>query len=144
MDKVKVLTLIRDLLKSIKADPTQLAQLSKDMNESGHESSPANHHALAVYHSQMAGKFPETQYPQPYNHDNHMRHQMHSDIALAHYKMAGLDNKSAHEAHKKNMTTHMSLKPGQPAPFHEDKLRLNWQKKTGQQAPSGLGYDYTS
>jgi hypothetical protein len=77
-------------------------------------------------------------------HDAGMSHLIHSDIALRHYKMAGMTPKQAMDEHKKQMALHAELPDNTPTPFQEYALSLAWNRaNAGKKPPEGLGYSPT-
>ena|SRR5271157_6626792 len=137
MDKQKTLLLIRYLLKSFKDHPELFTEMRK-FDSDPNESTPENHMRLAIHHSHMAGHHADQS-----NFDTHMRHTMHSDVALSHYQAAGHTRQAAIAEHGKHMKeNHLSPKDAKE-PHNENALKLNWQKKNGKRFPSGIGYDYS-
>jgi hypothetical protein len=141
MDKTKATLLIRHLLKTFRDHPERFGAIEKMSDPN--ESTPENHMRMAIHHSHMAGHHPDSK-PGAYNHDEHMRHTMHTDIALSHYAAAGHSRQAAAAEHQRHMQQHhMTPKDGKP-PHDESSLRLNWQKKHNDRFPSGVGYDYSN
>lgn len=113
-----------------------------------YESTPQNHYDLATHHSKMAGKAREMEKAHKANpatphadlHDSRMRQLMHSDIALKHYEMSGLNGKDAKNEHEKHMNLHHEMQDGQKPPFAEYALQMAWQRQNPtKRPPAGLG-----
>jgi len=118
-----------------------------------YESTPQNHFDLASHHSKMAGKARESVKDirsQPIDHPIHqaegtrerlhnamMNELMHSDIALKHYQMSGMNEKGAKDEHQKHMALHHEA--GE-APFQDYALELAYGRANpGKRRPKGLG-----
>jgi hypothetical protein len=111
-----------------------------------YESNPQNHYDLAAFHSKLAGKHHANQV-QPGDSNAKMDRDMnlmhHTDIALKHFQMAGLNPKQALVEHQKQMNYHQELPEGAAAPLQHYPLELAWNRANpGKKAPKGLNYDF--
>lgn len=125
-----------DMKEAMKLTPSMALEKNTDsMGNPLYESTPQNHYDLASHHSKMAGRAREeeralkTDPNADFNalHDSRMRQLMHSDIALRHYEMSGMNSGSAKKENQKHMDLHHELKDETP-PFNEYALRLAWQR----------------
>jgi hypothetical protein len=114
-------------------------------------STPENHYKLAQWHSHHAGI--EAQKPTPDDfaerHNQNMKILYHADEALKHYKMSGMDHKSALEHHSKNMAQHKDLDVSYK-PIDSYNLELAWRRNYAKNNPnervpniSGIGEAWT-
>lgn len=111
-----------------------------------YESNPQNHYDLAAFHSKIAGKH-HAQEVAPGDTNNKMDRDMrlmhHTDIALKHYQMAGLNPKQSLDEHKKQMNYSKELPEGASAPMQDYPLELAWNRANpGKKTPKGLNYDF--
>lgn len=73
-------------------------------------------------------------------HDAAMMQLYHSDAALKHYQMSGLNPKQAMDEHKKQMNLHKELPHDAQPPFQEDALARAWNlANPAKRPPKGLG-----
>jgi len=100
-------------------------------------SSPKNHYDLAAFHSKMAGKIQSQLDPHSSDLSDKMRVLGHSDTALKHYQMAGMDAKSARIEHDKNSKYHKELESTQ-APHDHKALEHEWKIKNPSTNIKGL------
>lgn len=112
-------------------------------------STPETHYKFAQHHSHLAGraaaepKVGDT----AKDHDRNMRILMHTNEALKHYQMAGLNSHQTDQEHKKNMAAHASMDPNYKHPADSHALELAWtrkQRKMGKEPArvGGLGYNW--
>lgn len=101
---------------------------------------PAHHMELASWHSKLAGtylKHPET----APSKENKLDALYHSDQAMKHYQMAGLDRKAASEQHQANMNKpHDPSQPIPQVPHHGQALQMAWIRKHNRHVPEGMGF----
>jgi hypothetical protein len=120
------------------------------------ESTPDNHYAVAQHHSKIAGKWNAKEkemrergvgYLGSEGNDLHTAHmaQLHyGDVALKHYKMAGMDHTQAENEHKKNMMLHHEAKENDLPPVSPYDLELAWNRKNmGKGTPKGIGWNWS-
>ena len=73
-------------------------------------------------------------------HDAAMMQLYHSDAALKHYEMSGLNPKQAVDEHRKQMNLHKELQHDAQPPFQEDSLSRAWNlANPSKRPPKGLG-----
>lgn len=74
-------------------------------------------------------------------HDANMRILYHTDSALKHYQMSGMDHKQSLNEHKKHMALHHEISDtAQPPVKDQSGLERSWNlKNSGQRPPKGLG-----
>lgn len=92
---------------------------------------------------QMANK--KSQDTSSASHDANMRTLYHTDAALKHYQMSGMDHKQSLNEHKKHMSLHHEI-PDDAKPPVQDQygLELSWNLKNRDKSPpKGLGYNWS-
>lgn len=101
-------------------------------------STPANHYKMAAYNSKLAAQARDIQ---PKNEQERFERGnqiiMHTDSALKHYKIAGLDPKSANAEHTKNMINQHEIDDKEIP--NQERIEQNWKLQNPQLVvPSGI------
>jgi hypothetical protein len=109
-------------------------------------STPENHYKMAQHHSHLAGRVATT--PKTgdtaQDHDRNMKILMHTNDALKHYQMAGLNGQQMKAEHEKNMASHASIDPNFKMPASTDDMVMAYTRKKRKEGiepehVSGLG-----
>jgi hypothetical protein len=129
LEKARMMRFLDEAGNVIKEIPEEqhLAEQAQRMQNLENWSTPENHYKLAQHNSHLAGKqaIRETD-------DTHHKNMMtlhHTDEALRHYQMAGLNRPQAMEEHKKNMKLHNDINPNFNTPAGSSDLELAWRRK---------------
>lgn len=150
LEKAKVINIFDESGKQIgSTTDTARAEAEKLENERHiANSTPEKHYKEAQHQSHKAGRHAARDVGDNFaaKHDKNMMILMHTDEALKHYQMAGMDRKQAMEEHRKNMANHLTFDDAYENLPHTEKasergFRLSGRGKN--KKITGLGYNWS-
>lgn len=147
LEKAKTISIIDESGKAVgtTTDEERKQQQEAKLQDAMNWSTPENHYKHAQHQSHLAGQW-ATKDADDYasKHDKNMHILMHTDEALKHYKMAGLEHSQALEQHQKNMAMHHTIDSSYNSPVTEEGYHAKRMREGHKPVKiTGLGYNWS-